>query len=476
MHHASIRVARWIDSTSAAARHVFGLPLSVASACRFFSLGLLILALPAQGQTPDWSIRGVSFLGRLGLSMDAIPDVDGDGAMDLLVAEPRSRGPLGRVGAFRVVSGRTGVTLRRLGGLPRYRAIPLTSTEPEPAPQYGTIVRNVGDVDADGVADYAVNDLTITLALQSPVPGRVHLFSGATGLGIFTVTQGVPFGSFGSTLDAVGDINGDGHADVVIGDQNFVGPGGPRTGAVYVYSGRDASVLLQVTGATGGSGLGGRVAGLDDVDGDGVPDLAIHVATTSASATYGGRVSVASGATGATLYSVDSRRLLGPATATAGFGSVLVKTGDLDGDGIGDFAVGDCRARSSVGFAGAVWICSGADGSEIRNHVAETSGSQFGAHIHTDADFDGDGIKDVMISDPYYRSAGVLIPRIYVFSGASGALIDELLAPATSVGVGFGWAVATGDFNGDGVVDVSASEPFLDGPGIQSGGVETFFR
>ena len=90
-------------------------------------------------------------------------------------------------------------------------------------------------------------------------------------------------------------MDGDGHDDLVVGAwQN--GEHAPSAGKVYVYSGKDGSVLRTLTGTVPGDTFGFDATGMGDVDGDGVPDFVITSAWSDDHGPQTGRTYIISGA------------------------------------------------------------------------------------------------------------------------------------------------------------------------------------
>jgi hypothetical protein len=159
------------------------------------------------------------------------------------------------------------------------------------------------------------------------VNARVLVYSGGAlvqGQGLVPLLDmfsGVLFDSFGFALDSAGDVDGDGHDDVLVGNPNLPG----HDGQVTVNSGADGAELLRFDG-THFSRLGGQVAGVSDLDGDGVPDLA----ATGIGSQFGearGLARAWSAADGTLLVDVPY-----DADILQSFGG-LAPGGDHDGDG-----------------------------------------------------------------------------------------------------------------------------------------------
>jgi hypothetical protein len=83
-------------------------------------------------------------------------------------------------------------------------------------------------------------------------------------------------GSFGEAVAGRGDINGDGTPDFVIGASGASPFGRTQAGSVYVYSGKNFSLLKRLDGVVAGDRLGGccgALSAVGDVNGDGRPDI-----------------------------------------------------------------------------------------------------------------------------------------------------------------------------------------------------------
>jgi FG-GAP-like repeat len=156
------------------------------------------------------------------------------------------------------------------------------------------------------------------------------LYSGETRQLLRSFDSDAGGGNFGTAFIAdAGDVNRDGKADVYIGDYSA----NTGNGRVHLFSGVDGSVIRRIHG-TGREGLGpGRAAG--DVDGDGHDDIvAGSYSYSSGGLTGRGRISVFSGRTGEALA-----RFEGPA-AGANYGFDAIGLGDINADGKFDFLVG----------------------------------------------------------------------------------------------------------------------------------------
>ncbi|MCI0372798.1 MAG: FG-GAP-like repeat-containing protein, partial [candidate division NC10 bacterium] len=151
-------------------------------------------------------------------------------------------------------------------------------------------------------------------------------FSGADGSVLRTLSnpQG---GNFAGPVAGIGDVNGDGAPDLLVGVPNQIA-GGIVTGRAFVFSGADASLLriLDNPNPSGFARFGSALSGAGDVNGDGVPELLVG-------APGQGQAFVFSGAD-ATLLLTLTR------SSSGSFGEVVAGIGDVDGDGAPDFLVG----------------------------------------------------------------------------------------------------------------------------------------
>jgi hypothetical protein len=361
----------------------------------------------------------------------------------------------------------------------------------------GHSIAALADLDGDGVREYAVGDVG-----GSFHAGTVDVHSGATGTLLYSI-QGSGSGTFGAVIADGGDRNGDGIADLLVGDPRFDDPNQSYVfeGAVRVHSGADGSLLAEFLGSTEDQELGSAVQGLDDLDGDGTPDILVRAYDIDGNQRY---ASAISGSDGGSIYTVDfdwvgafrvgvdrdgdgvrdfvfgsnycacgdggSYALRAVSAASGAMLSEmfvgtqieqLAEIGDLDGDAQPEVLVGGKggSGHSDGGLTGdnddSVGVVSLATGTGILAHVGVVFGSALG-------DEDGDGFDDYVVSS---RSVGWVV----VVSGRAGEVLYSYSSMTS------GETQGLGDVDGDGLPDFVVGAPgFVDSSGVQRGRVSVY--
>ncbi|MFQ5692892.1 MAG: integrin alpha, partial [Nitrospinota bacterium] len=236
---------------------------------------------------------------------------------------------------------------------------------------FGASARGLGDLDGDGLGDYAVG------ATQGGLNdgGYVRVFSGADGSVLLTLEGAAPGDRFGTSLGPLGDLDGDGIPDFLVG-----APGadsrGIDAGSVLIFSGRDGLLLRTVIGDYQNDEFGSSVCAAGDLDGDGLPDF-IAGAIQPEFRQFG-YARVVSGGTGQPIFT-----FLGEGKNDE-FGSTVLGGLDLDGDPAGDLLVAAPREGAR---AGGVWAFSGADGLLLA-HIRGSLDSQLGSELAVPGDAD----------------------------------------------------------------------------------------
>lgn len=282
----------------------------------------------------------------------------------------------------------------------------------------------------------------------------------------------------GLALAAIGDQDADGFGDLAIGAPDFEEKGavfvvsGTRRGEVILS---DAEAIALLAGESADDNAGISLANVGDVDGDGFDDLLIGADYSSAVESYAGAAYLVLGPVNSSrslsvadmiLYGVESDGFLG---------SVVASVGDMSGDGVVDLAVG---AMGEADGTGAVYLFSGSERGEIDidTYQAKLAGESLfdaaGGIVVTGAgDVDGDGVSDLIIGMSFNNGRrGAVYLVLGPVSGsmnlseADGKLTGE--DPSDHAGAALS---SIDDVNGDGYGDFLVGANYNNAGGTYAG-------
>jgi hypothetical protein len=453
-------------------------------------------ALPQQAGTVDLKtqasvrIDGAAASAVLGEYATSAGDFDGDGITDVVVTNSTAASAW-------IVFGSAGggdVSLASPGS----RAIKITG---------GPFHWAAGgrDVSGDGLDDVVLGDSSTDSAYVI-YGSKSHSPVDVASLGTagFKMAGGAGDGT-GASVALSPDMNGDGRAEVIVGAFGTGNNGRAGSGSAYVVFGRTGSsdVLLtllgsagfRIDGAVANHGAGSVVAGGGDVTGDGVPDVLVGAPGASFSFATAGAVYVVPGKATTTnidlnacsvCFRIDGQR------ASDQLPRSLAITGDMNGDGLGEAAVGTDFADNPTagdGSAGSAWVVFGkSSNSTVALASLGSAGFRIDGEKGTDqaarslgapGDVNGDGVPDVVVgalfADANARNGS---GSAYVVYGKSSATTVSLASlgsggfriDGAALGDNVGRSVgAGGDFNADGRPDVITGGEFADNNGSNSG-------
>lgn len=335
--------------------------------------------------------------GSFGWAVACAGDVDNDGTPDIAIAAPDSSVLYTQAGSVLIYSGSDGSLLHRFDG--DYQGH-----------RFGQALAGSGDANLDGHSD---------ILIGSPqggggVPrGHVDLYSGRTGFSLLRL-----FGTFrsallGTSVDWVGDLNGDGRDDFIAGAPHE-NANGFRAGQAVAYSGDNGEILGRWQGTAEVDRLGMAVSRAGDVDGDGVPDLLLGAPQKHNGTDEGGYVRLVSGRNGELL------RELRAAAPASMFGAAIDGGQDVNADGVPDFVVGARLSDAGGEDSGEVLAFSGLDGALLRLLVGEIEGGQLGRAVSLLGDVNGDGHADFATGETGSAGGPEASGRIAVHSGHCG--------------------------------------------------------
>ncbi|HIA02034.1 MAG TPA: hypothetical protein EYN66_09005, partial [Myxococcales bacterium] len=383
---------------------------------------------------------------NLRLAWDMVAgDVNGDGLCDLVAQSNEYKAPTGgnNSGAVFVYKGVAPSELGP-GGLAKFPSLAWAGLNPGDKNSHFGRHPAIGDINNDGKAEIILGQYTHETVLnKSDNQGAVRVFLGQdlpdtppTELGQADDADWTVVGTNKQDQmgwrSAVGDADGDGLNDLLVGVWNRIGSKGGRPGAVLVYKGvtdelPDLIPILTYEGLANGDRFGNSMATLSDMNDDGHPDLFVFAGLDDS---YGRDV-------GSPYF------VRGVPVATEG----EADGGEADGDPAEEAPPMDALAMPS-----------------------EKSGSRFGESSDIVGDLTGDGLPDLVVGCPLCDDLinGSNSGKAFIYKGTetgfeASAAMEWQGFPGNSSQDYFGWSVSrAGDFNKDGVPDVAVVARYED--------------
>lgn len=358
-------------------------------------------------------------------------DLNGDGIHEFGTTAPFG-GENGSTGSAYIYNGKDATLLNRVQGPDGSRL--------------GYALASAGELNGDNIPDYVIGALGPT--------GYVSVYSGSDHTLVYSLTSpsGVLEG-FGASVNGVGDVNGDGLSDLIIGAPRAnASESLTQTGRIYLLSGVDGSVIWEKLGEFAQGQLGAGVGKIGDLNDDGVAEVV--AAAPNAGATQMGEAYVFSGKDGEQLFTLKPQEETTPSSTFGTFFSF--GAGDVDADGTPDIFIGDYSAnRGEEQAVGRAYIYSGKDGSLIRIFEGEQAGDGIGPGRGV-GDVNNDGYADLTIA-AWQSSAGVEQGgKVFVYSGKDGSVLHEVTGAVAKDALGVD-AFGVGDIDGDGASDYVAT-------------------
>ena len=391
---------------------------------------------------------------------------------------------------------------------------------------FGYTIASIGDLNRDGINDIAVGSpyddeegynagAVYILFLNSDGTVKSHQKISSTQGNFHGDIE--PHDAFGRSISNIGDFNGDGIDDIVVGAYHD-DDGGYNTGAVYIlFLNSDGTVKShqKISSTQGnfhedvesGDCWGNAVTGLGDLNGDGINDIAVGAHSNYAPDKPHTRVGAVHilflNSDGTVNSSQELSNSHGNLQFTIeendSFGISVMNIGDLNDDGIIDLGVGAYGDNDAGADTGAVHILFLNSDGTVKSHqkISSTQGNfspklepgdMLGHDLTPIGDLNGDGINDIAVGahgdddskfsvpaflsveDTYAKGAVYILflnsdgtvkshQKISEKSGHFNLELNDILQPNDA----FGFSVSQiGDLNGDGINDIAVGSPYSD--------------
>ncbi len=330
----------------------------------------------------DIIIDGINAGDLAGATVSSIADINGDGLAEILIGAP---GMDGGAGTAFVVWGQAvggGIDLADLLASGADKGFAINGALA--GDLAGTSIMSIADQNGDGISDLLIGAPGVTLPAGGGGGGGggggpegavyvvygkdddvpINLADVELGTGGFRIVGEDGGNGIGNAIGTVGDMNGDGRSEILIGVSDGAGDAGDNLGAAYVVFGKANGTEVDLRDIADGDGgfrilgalndkVGSAISGIGDVNGDGVDDILVGASDTNSAYVVFGK----STTTEVDLAAIGSSgyRIIGQAIDDLDTMSVTGGT-DLNRDGIKDLVIGAAYNNEGGEDAGAVYV------------------------------------------------------------------------------------------------------------------------
>jgi hypothetical protein len=316
------------------------------------------------------------------------------------------------------------------GDVPEPASPDWTAESDQAGAMLGFSVSSAGDVNGDGFDDVIVGAFSYdTTEINEGRAYLYHGSAWGLGATPNWLADGGQANDlFGYSVAGAGDVNGDGYDDVIVGALQYDGAA-QNGGGAFVYHGSGSGLSSArdwpAAGNQGYAWLGFSVAGAGDVNGDGFADVIVGEPLFDVAAENEGRVYVYHGSASGLGPSPDWTA--NGNAAEGRFGKSVATAGDVNGDGFADVIVGADGYDDELVNQGRVYVYRGSGAGLAPTAAWFAEGDQeygqLGISVATAGDVDGDGFADVIAGARRYDNPEIDEGRAFLYHFAGAAYV-----------------------------------------------------